>query len=74
MTVVSRDGEPATALVGVEGLFRCEYRRLVGLARLLVDDPGQAEEVVQEAFVALYRSWHRLRDPARRRCGSDRPW
>ena len=64
MTVVSGDGEPATALVGVEALFRCEYRRLVGLARLLVNDPGQAEEVVQEAFVALYRSWDRLRDPS----------
>jgi RNA polymerase sigma-70 factor (sigma-E family) len=62
VTVVGLGGEPAAALHGVEGLFRSEYRRLVGLARLLVDDPGQAEEVVQDAFVALYRSWNRLRE------------
>jgi len=55
--------EAATSLTGVEVVFRSEYRRLVGLARLLVDDPGQAEEVVQDAFVALHRSWTRLRDP-----------
>jgi RNA polymerase sigma-70 factor (sigma-E family) len=51
-------------LPGVEALFREEYRRLVGLARLLVDDPGQAEEVVQDAFVSLHRNWDRLRQPA----------
>ncbi len=51
------------AAVGVEALFRADYRRLVGLARLLVDDTEQAEEVVQEAFIALHRNWHRLRDP-----------
>lgn len=48
----------------VEALFRSEYRRLVGLARLLVDDTGSAEEVVQDAFVALHRHWDRLRDEA----------
>lgn len=57
------DGVAGTALSGVEALFRSDYRRLVGLARLLVDDPGQAEEVVQDAFVALHRNWPRLRDP-----------
>jgi RNA polymerase sigma-70 factor (sigma-E family) len=35
---------------------------LVGLARLLVDDQSQAEEVVQDAFVALHRNWSRLRE------------
>lgn len=34
-----------------------EYRRLVGLARLLVDRREDAEEVVQEAFA---RTWARL--------------
>lgn len=47
----------------VETVFRAEYGRLVGLARLLVDDPGQAEEVVQDAFVALYRRWHEVDNP-----------
>jgi len=41
------------------------YSPLVGTARLLLDDPGQAEEVVQEAFIRLRLSWWRLRDPAR---------
>ncbi len=56
---------PATEppAVAVEALFRSEYRRLVGLARLLVDDPGQAEEVVQDAFVDLHRHWGQLRSP-----------
>jgi RNA polymerase sigma-70 factor (sigma-E family) len=42
--------------------FRQHYEQLVGLARLLVDDRGQAEEVVQEAFARAYASWARLRD------------
>lgn len=49
----------------MEALFRAEYGRLVGLARLLVDDPGQAEEVVQDAFVALYRRCGEVEHPPR---------
>lgn len=48
---------------GIEALFRSDYRRLVELARLLVDDVGQAEEVVQDAFVSLHRHWSHLRAP-----------
>jgi RNA polymerase sigma-70 factor (sigma-E family) len=44
-------------------LFSEHYRSLLGLARLLVDDRGSAEEVVQEAFVRLHRAWPGLRDP-----------
>jgi RNA polymerase sigma-70 factor (sigma-E family) len=44
------------------GLFRLHYEQLVGMARLLVDDRGQAEEVVQEAFARAYAGWSRLRD------------
>jgi RNA polymerase sigma-70 factor (sigma-E family) len=51
------------AAAGLEALFRSEYRKLVGLARLLVDDSAQAEEVVQDAFVALHPSWSRATDP-----------
>jgi RNA polymerase sigma-70 factor (sigma-E family) len=46
-------------------LFRDRYGTLVQMARLLVDDTESAEEVVQEAFVRLYGSWRRLRDPGR---------
>jgi RNA polymerase sigma-70 factor (sigma-E family) len=41
--------------------YRAHYAQLVGLARLLVDDRGQAEEVVQEAFVRTYTGWSRVR-------------
>jgi RNA polymerase sigma-70 factor (sigma-E family) len=52
------------AVDDVEALFRSDYRRLVGLARLLVDDRGQAEEVVQDAFADLYRRRGRVDAPA----------
>lgn len=47
----------------VSTLFHTDYRRLVGLAMLLVDDQETAEDVVQEAFAGLYRRWRQLRDP-----------
>jgi len=47
----------------VSALFLAHHRRLVGLASLLVDDRGTAEDVVQEAFVNLHRRWGHLRDP-----------
>ena len=47
----------------VVALFAAQHGRLVGLARLLVDDLPTAEDVVQEAFTALYHRWSRLRDP-----------
>lgn len=45
-------------------LYRSDYRPLVRLAGLLVDDRGLAEEIVQDAFVAAARSTQ-LRDPAK---------
>jgi RNA polymerase sigma-70 factor (sigma-E family) len=44
-------------------LYRRERWTLVRLASLLLHDVGDAEEVVQEAFVKTYVGWHRLRDP-----------
>jgi DNA-directed RNA polymerase specialized sigma24 family protein len=48
----------------VSDLFVAHHRRLIGLAALLVDDRGGAEEVVQEAFLNLHRQWRLLRDPS----------
>jgi RNA polymerase sigma factor (sigma-70 family) len=59
----SRTNDWLPAGVGVTDLFHLHYRRLVGLAVLLVDDRETAEDVVQEAFEGLYRRWRRLRDP-----------
>lgn len=55
---------PRSRDAAVTMLFHAHYRRLVGLAGLLVDDRGTAEEVVQDAFERLYRGWGSLRDPA----------
>ncbi|BEP15179.1 SigE family RNA polymerase sigma factor [Acidothermaceae bacterium B102] len=44
-------------------LYTAHYPGLVRLAAFLLRDPGQAEEVVQDAFVAMHGSWRRLRDP-----------
>jgi len=43
-------------------LFAAHHARLVGFARLLVDDLATAEDVVQDAFTSLYRRWSWLRD------------
>ena len=46
-------------------LFRQEGPSLVRLARLFTDDRNAAEDLVQEAFIRLYRSAHRVRDQNR---------
>jgi len=47
----------------VEELYAAHYRRLVRLSVLLVRDLETAEEVVQDAFVAMHGRWRRLKDP-----------
>jgi RNA polymerase sigma-70 factor (sigma-E family) len=46
----------------IGALFTAHYRGLVRLAVLLLHDEGVAEDVVQDAYVALHRRWRRLRD------------
>jgi RNA polymerase sigma-70 factor (sigma-E family) len=58
-TATAADGD-ADALVTV--LYTEQYRALVRLALLLVHDVQTAEEVVQDAFVAMHTGWRRLRD------------
>ena len=51
-----------------EALTRLYAEHWVGLVRLgtlLLRDSGQAEEVVQDSFVAMHGAWRRLRDPDR---------
>ena len=43
-------------------LYARHYRALVRLAAMLVRDTPTAEEVVQDAFVAMHAGWHRLKD------------
>lgn len=49
----------------VESLFVREAAQLVRLARFFVDDADAAEDLVQEAFIKLARSVHRIDDPDR---------
>jgi RNA polymerase sigma-70 factor (sigma-E family) len=52
-----------TADEALEQLYAAHWRRLVRLSVLLVRDQGVAEEVVQDAFVAVHGRWARLREP-----------
>jgi len=54
----SRDADEALV-----ALYTTHYRSLVRLGTLLLHDQAAAEDVVQDAFVAVHASWHRLRDP-----------
>ena len=55
---------PLTAArVDVPTLYRTHWHYLLRLAVLLVDDVASAEDVVQDAFVALHRKADELRDP-----------
>jgi RNA polymerase sigma-70 factor (sigma-E family) len=57
------DSRSWDADAAVEELYAGHYRRLVRLSVLLVRDVETAEEVVQDAFVAMHGRWRRLRDP-----------
>jgi len=49
----------------VAALFDVHYDGLCRLATLLLDDRGQAEEAVQEAFLRTFVGWRRIRHPER---------
>jgi RNA polymerase sigma-70 factor (sigma-E family) len=45
-------------------LFTERYEPMVRLAYLVTADRGAAEEIVQDAFLALHRHWDRVEQPA----------
>jgi len=51
------------ARAAVDDLFRLHAIGLVRFALVLVGDQATAEDVVQEAFLGLYRAWDQVRDP-----------
>lgn len=66
MTIVDPDplaGPALSADDAVAELYAAHWRRLVRLSVLLVHDQGLAEEITQDAFVALHGRWSRLRSP-----------
>ena len=58
-------GAEVDADEGIERLYLEHWDRLVRLSVLLVRDQGAAEEIVQDAFVAVHQRWDRLNDPER---------
>ena len=44
-------------------VYHREFRSMVRMATALVDSPEQAEEVVQDAFAALYLKYRLVNDP-----------
>lgn len=69
LMTVERARDLTQAMVGVDRdvlmarLFEQEGGALVRLARLFTDDRNAAEDLVQEAFIRLHRSAHRIRSP-----------
>jgi len=56
-----QDGTPGSdADHAVTMLYDRHYRALTQLAGLLVSDAAVAEEIVQDAFVAMHRAWRHL--------------
>lgn len=55
----------ASADEAIAALFHEHARSLVRLARFFADDRNAAEDLVQEAFLRLRRSFHRIESPDR---------
>lgn len=60
--VVIPAGSAWSADHAVTELYSVHHQALQRLAALLVQDAHLAEEIVQESFVAMHRSWPRVRD------------
>lgn len=67
MEVVSpvEEPEPVAGVLDIEQLYRAEARRLTAMLCAFLGDRGEAEDVTQEAFLRVQRSWHRIDDPAK---------
>ncbi|HEY0583704.1 MAG TPA: sigma-70 family RNA polymerase sigma factor [Chloroflexota bacterium] len=61
---------PAPELAQLEALYDTHHRQAIGLAYRILDDLGDAEEVVQEVFLSAWRAGHTYK-PER---GSAQTW
>ncbi|HEX2902557.1 MAG TPA: SigE family RNA polymerase sigma factor [Jatrophihabitans sp.] len=59
------DGAVSTGLASsFDALYQDQWWPMLRLATGLVDQASAAEDVVQDAFAALYRRWDKIREPA----------
>ena len=62
LRAVATEPREWSADLAVIELYSMHYRALVRLAAMLVRDTPTAEEVVQDAFIAMHDGWERLKD------------
>ena len=60
VTGPTTEAEQATRF---EQLYGREHAPMVRVARLIVGSPGEAEEIVHDAFLAVHERWDRLDEP-----------
>jgi RNA polymerase sigma factor (sigma-70 family) len=47
----------------LDALYRVEYAGMVRLAYTLLGSNAEAEEIVQDSLIEVYRRWHEIRKP-----------
>jgi RNA polymerase sigma factor (sigma-70 family) len=57
--------ERSDAAAGVDALYRAEARALIGMLTVYLGDRPLAEDVAQDAFAQVQRTWDRIREPDR---------
>jgi RNA polymerase sigma-70 factor (sigma-E family) len=65
MDTSERPGAAPDATAGVTELYQGHAVGLIRLAIVMLGDRVAAEDVVQDAFLGLYRNWDGLTDPAK---------
>jgi RNA polymerase sigma factor (sigma-70 family) len=67
MAIVGVRGEPGPAtddrVAQLDALYRVEYAGMVRLAYTLLASSAEAEEIVQDSLIEVYRRWHEIRKP-----------
>ena len=59
-----RAGSTGQAVGAFDEFYASQYRDVLGLAYVLTGDVGLAEDLAQDAFLAAWRSWTELDNPA----------
>ena len=64
MPALGTGGDVDAPLAGFDELYQAQWWPMLRLATGLVDQVSVAEDVVQDAFTAVYRKWSGIREPA----------